>query len=97
MLPGERNHFAKCGAAGLLGGFDVDKLLRDLDGTPGGIGSEQINLGGDAEAFAFLVLGGNAGIDDGGTGHGYGLRIPHGFPRGIGPPDYWINRGNPRN
>lgn len=57
------DHFAEGGAAGLLGGFNVDVFLRHREAVGGGIFLEQLQLRRDREAFLPLLLGGDAGID----------------------------------
>ena len=64
-LPGESDHLAEGGAASMLGGFDVDELLQDREASGSRIQSQQIELRGDREALALLVVRCDAGVQDG--------------------------------
>lgn len=71
----EVEHLHEVGAAGALGGLDVDELALDVDAVGRGVVSEQLLLGRDREAL-LLLLGGrdpcvqNRLADDDGGGLG---------------------------
>jgi hypothetical protein len=70
MLPGEGDHVAERGATGLLRSFDVNELLGNSELSAGSVRSQQIELRRNREAFALLILRGNAGVNNGGAEHG---------------------------
>ena len=57
------DHLAEGGAAGLLGGFNVDVFLRHREAVRRRVFLQQLQLRRDREAFLLLFLGGDAGID----------------------------------
>jgi hypothetical protein len=66
------DHLAERGAAGLLGCFDINELFGDRQLAARSVRSQQIELGGNREAFALLILRGDASVYNGGAGHGSG-------------------------
>ena len=56
-------HLAESGAAGLLGGFNVDIFVGHRETLRRRVFLEQLQLRRDRETFLLLLLGGDAGID----------------------------------
>ncbi|HKP95697.1 MAG TPA: hypothetical protein VJ385_08065 [Fibrobacteria bacterium] len=71
------HHVGKLPAPAALGRFHVGIFRQDGETLALGIFPEQLELGGDGKAFAFLFLGGNAGIDNGFFQGGNQFRIGH--------------------
>jgi hypothetical protein len=65
VLLGEGDHLAESGTPGRLGGLDIDKLLGSRQTTAGSVRSQQIELRRNGEALAFLVLRGDASVQNG--------------------------------
>jgi hypothetical protein len=64
VFTGEGDHGAEGGAAGLLGSLDIDELFSNLELAARSVRSQQIELGRNGEAFAFLVFRRDAGVEN---------------------------------
>ena len=58
------HHLIERGAARLLGRFNVDIFLRDLESVRRGVLLQELQLRRDREALLLLLLGGHARVDN---------------------------------